>query len=341
MKNVLLIGGGGYIGSVLAEVLVTAGHKVRLYDRFFFGKHIFKDLERTGNLTLVQGDNRSVLPAVFDGIDAVMDLAGISNDPSCDLDPAITEDVNFNGACHMASAAKKAGVPQYIYSSSCSIYGHGDGSPLDENSPMSPVSLYARMKIASEKELLKLADENFTVTMLRNATAFGLSRRMRFDLVINIMTLNAYKNRKIYVIGGGKQWRPLVHVRDVSRAFLAVLDAPKEKVAGQAFNVGSSEQNFQVFQIAQMVRDVVPHTEVIVIPDDPDKRTYNVDFTKIQRVLDYRTVTSPYEGIVEIKQALERGIVEDVIQTHTVDFYRYLFDAQKVLNEVCLDGRIF
>ena len=123
---------------------------------------------------------------------------------------------------------------------------------------------------------------------MRNATVYGLSRRMRFDLVINIMTLHAYKNRKIYIVGGGKQWRPLIHVRDVARAFLTVLEAPRDKVAGEAFNVGSNEQNFQVFQIAQMVRDVVPNTEVIVIPDDPDKRTYNVDFSKINRVLGYR-----------------------------------------------------
>ena len=341
MKHVLLIGGGGYIGSVLAELLVKAGHKVRLYDRFFFGKNIFNDLKQTGNLELVQGDNRTAQPALFEGVDAVMDLAGISNDPSCDLDPKITEDVNFGGVRHTSALAKAAGVPRYIYSSSRSTYGHGSATALDETAPMAPVSLYARMKIAVENELQKLADDEFTVTFLRNATVYGLSRRMRFDLVINIMTLHAYKNRKIYIIGGGKQWRPLVHVRDVARAFLAVLDAAREKVAGEAFNVGSSEQNFQVYQIAQMVRDVVPHTEVIVIPDDPDKRTYNVDFSKIKRVLDYQTVTSPYEGIVEIKQALERGQIDDVIQTRTVEFYRYLFEAQKVLNEVCLDGRIF
>ncbi len=341
MQNVLLIGGGGYIGSVLAEVLLKAGHTVRLYDRFFFGKNIFKDLEQTGNLTLVQGDNRGAQPDLFKGIDAVMDLAGISNDPACDLDAKITEDVNFRGSSHTAKLAKAAGVPRYIYSSSCSIYGHGSSSSLDESSEMAPVSLYARMKIATEAALRELQDENFSVTMMRNATVYGLSRRMRFDLVINIMTLHAYKNRKIYIVGGGKQWRPLIHVRDVSRAFQAVMEAPREKVAGEAFNVGSNDQNFQVFQVAQMVRDVVPNTDVIVVPDDPDKRTYNVEFSKISRTLDYKTVTSPYEGIVEIKQALERGLVDDVIQTRTVEFYRYLLEAQKVLNEVCLDGKIF
>lgn len=320
---------------------MKAGYHVRVYDRFFFGKQIFKDLEQAGNLTLVQGDTRQTPATLFEGIEAVVDLAGISNDPSCDLDPKITEDVNFCGTRHSAGLAKAAGIPRYIYSSSCSIYGHGSASALDETSPMAPVSLYARMKIQTEAELMKLRDDNFSVTMMRNATVYGLSRRMRFDLVINIMTLHAYKNRKIYIVGGGKQWRPLIHVRDVAKAFLTVLEAPRDKVAGEAFNVGSNEQNFQVFQVAQMVRDVVPNTDVIVMPDNPDKRTYNVEFSKINRVLGYQTARSPYEGIVEIKQALERGLVDDTIQTRTVEYYRYLLEAQKVLNEVCLDGKVF
>ena len=164
---------------------------------------------------------------------AVIDLAGISNDPACDLDPKITEDVNFCGSCHSAGLAKAAGVPRYIYSSSCSIYGHGSGEALGRN-----LADGARFALCADEnpdraELLKLDDENFAVTLMRNATVYGLSRRMRFDLVINIMTLHAYKNRKIYIVGGGKQWRPLIHVRDVARAFLSVLEAPREKVAGR------------------------------------------------------------------------------------------------------------
>jgi len=341
VKTFLLLGGGGYIGSVLADNLLRSDHAVRIYDRFFFGTEIFKDLLAKGRLELVKGDTRYAEPSIFAGIDAVIDLAGISNDPACDLDEKITCDINLGGAQRTAALAKAAGVPRYVYSSSCSIYGHGSDANLNEDSPKVPVSLYAKTKIQTEEELLKLHDDHFCVTFLRNATAYGLSRRMRFDLVINIMTLHAYKNRRIYVTGGGKQWRPLVHVQDIARACVAVLDAPPDKVGGEAFNVGSNDQTYQIFQIAQMVRDVVPHTEVIVVPDDPDKRTYHVDFSKIQSQLGFQVVKSPYEGIVEIKQALERGQIDDGIRTRTVEFYRYLLDAEKLLKQITLDGRIF
>ena len=164
---------------------------------------------------------------------------------------------------------------------------------------------------------------------------------MRFDLVINLMTLFAYKNRKLYVMGGGNQWRPLVHVRDVARAFLLTMESPTAKVAGQAFNVGSNDQNYQIYQIAQMVRDVVPHTDLEVVPDDPDKRSYNVSFDRIEGELGYKVEKSPYEGIVEVKQALERGRVDDSIRTKTVHYYKYLLDAEKLLEEVSYQGRIF
>ena len=341
MKTVLITGGGGYIGSVLTEMALDAGHRVRLLDRLFFGRSILSDLEKRDHLEICKDDVRYVSASAFEGVDVVMDLAGISNDPACDLDPRVTEEVNLVGPVRIARLAKEAGVPRYIFSSSCSIYGQGQSELLDENSPKAPVSLYAKTKIDAEEQIAKLADGKFCVTFLRNATAYGLSHRMRFDLVINIMTLYAYRDRRIYVLGGGKQWRPVVHVKDISKAFLTVMDADREKVAGEAFNVGSSEQNYQVYQIAQMIRDVVPHTNLEFVPDDPDKRSYNVDFAKIARVLGYRVDKTPYEGIVEIKQALERGKIEDTIRTRTVSFYRYLLDAEVLLREVSYDGKVF
>ncbi len=358
MKTILVAGGAGYIGSVVTELLLDAGYRVRVLDRLFFGRGLLAPLEQRDGLTVIKEDIRYARPEVFDGVDAVMDLAGISNDPAADLAPAITEEINFTGAVHLARLAKQAGVPRYIYSSSCSVYGHngqtghagnghghgpanGNGHRLCEQSPKAPVSLYARTKIAAEEELLKMHDESFTVVLLRNATVYGLSYRMRFDLVINIMTLFAYKNRKLYVTGGGNQWRPLVHVRDVARAFMQVMDAPREVVGGQAFNVGSNEQNFQVYQIAQMIRDVVPHTDLEVVPDDADKRSYNVSFDRIEQTLGFRAEKSPYEGIVEVKQALERGRVDDSIRTKTVNYYKYLLDAERLLQEVSYNGRIF
>jgi nucleoside-diphosphate-sugar epimerase len=358
MKTVLVTGGAGYIGSVVTEQLLDAGHRVRVLDRLFFGRHLLAPLEKRDGLTIVKDDIRYVGPEVFEGVDVVMDLAGISNDPSADLAPGITEDINFGGAVHTGRLAKEAGVGRYIYSSSCSVYGHngaesaygngnghGNGNGNDhrlvETSPKAPVSLYAKTKIAAEDELLRMHDDSFTVVLLRNATVYGLSYRMRFDLVINLMTLSAYKNRKLFVLGGGAQWRPLVHVHDVGRAFLMAMDAAREKVGGRAFNVGSNDQNFQIYQIAQMVRDVVPHTDLEIVPDDPDKRSYNVSFDRIEQELGFKAEKSPYEGIVEVKQALERGRIQESIRTKTVHYYQYLLEAERVLQEISYKGRIF
>lgn len=341
MTTVLVTGGAGYIGSVLTEMLLDEGHEVRLLDRFFFGSDLIASLTSRKGLTVIKEDIRYAEPESFEGVDVVIHLAGISNDPACDLDPGISEAINLAGTMHVAKLAKGAGVSRFLFASSCSIYGEASGGASSEESPMAPVSLYARTKIEAEEQLLPLGSDGFAVTFLRNATVYGLSHRMRFDLVINIMTLYAYNTRKIYVLGGGRQWRPVVHVRDVCRAFIAVMGAPVDKVAGQAFNVGSNEQNHQIIGIAQMVRDVVPHTDIEVVPDDPDKRNYNVSFDKIGEVLGYRVEKTPYEGIVEIKQALERGVVEEDVRTKTVQYYRYLLEAERLIREVSYRGSIF
>lgn len=340
-KTVFVAGGAGYIGSTLCETLLNEGHTVRLLDRFFFGRKPIAGYEDHERLTVLREDTRYVSEEALKGVDVVMDLSGISNDPSCDLDAPITLSINVDGTKNLARVAKAAGVPHYIFTSSCSVYGTGEDLELREDSPKHPVSLYAKTKIDAEEALLAMADDTFSVTFPRLATVYGVSHRMRFDLVINIMTLYAYENRKIYVLGGGKQWRPLVHVRDVARAFLAIMDAPREKVHCEAFNVGSNEQNYQIVRVAQMVRDVVPYTEVEIVPDDPDKRSYNVCFDKIGEVLGYETTVTPYEGIVEVKQGLERGQIEDTIHTRTVNYYKYLLEAERVIQEVSYNGSVF
>lgn len=343
MKNILVTGAGGYIGTMMVGYLLSRGHRVAGLDRFYFGKDLLgPEVLNNQRFTLVQKDIRDLASEDFKGIEAVVDLAGLSNDPTCDLKPNLTYNINFKGGVNVAEAAKAAGVPRFIYSSSCSVYGQGGGMALTESSEVNPQSYYARGKVDVEKRLQELADSQFGVTILRNATVYGLSKRMRFDLVINLMTMKAWKDRRIFILGGGKQWRPLVHVMDVVRAFEAVIDAPAEKVAGQIFNVGSSEQNYQVFQIANIIKDMLPQIEIIQVPDDPDRRTYNVNFDKITSSLGYKVKFTARDGVKEILEALSYGVLDpDDPKTRTIEHYKFLLKVEDTMSELGRNGRIF
>ena len=340
MSTLLVTGGAGYIGSVLVPILLEAGYDVRVLDRMYFGQDALDGVADHPALTVVKDDIRTVDASVMEGVDAVLHLAAISSDPACDLIPTDAEAINNVATIRIAEMARDAGASRFVFSSSCSVYGTGVTDVVDEDSEMAPVSLYARTKIDAEAQLFKLGTDDFTVTSLRNATVYGLSPRMRFDLVINIMTLYAYTRRKIFVLGGGHQWRPIVHVRDVARAFIGVLEASPDLVSGQAFNVGSAEQNYQVLSMAQMVRDVVPNTDLEIVPDDPDRRDYNVSFAKAQDALGFVPEHSPYEGIVEIKQALERGVVQESPRTRNEAYMRYLLEAERLVRELSMNGSI-
>lgn len=343
MKNILITGAGGYIGTMMVEHFLEAGHRVSGLDRFYFGvDRLGTEIQNNQRFTLVKKDIREITPEDLKGFDVVIDLAGLSNDPTCDLKPTLTYSINFKGGISVAEAAKKAGVPRYIYSSSCSVYGAGAGNHLTEKSEPNPQSYYAKGKVDVENRLRELASPGFTVTLMRNATVYGLSKRMRFDLVINIMTLKAWKERRIFVLGGGKQWRPLVHVRDVVRAFELAMNAPTEKVAGEIFNVGSNEQNYQVFQIANMVKEQLPQIEILNVPDDPDKRTYNVAFDKIKNQLGYQAQFTARDGIREIVEALNYGVLDpDDSRTRTIEHYKFLLKVEDTMAQLAKDGRIF
>jgi nucleoside-diphosphate-sugar epimerase len=338
--SILIAGGGGYIGIVLAEELLEAGRQVTVFDRFYFGADLLEGLQKYDNLKLVRGDVRVIEASDLDGFTTVVDLAGLSNDPSADLNPMLAEEINISGATRVVRLAKQVGVSRYLYSSSCSIYGQGQGI-LTEESPPHPVSLYAQTKIAAEKVILELADDSFCPTVLRNATVFGVAPRMRFDLVVNLMTLYAFKHRKVFVLGGGEQWRPLLHVRDVARAFLTALAAPPEKVGGQIFNVGDNEQNYKVKTVARLVSSVVAPVTVEEVPQDPDKRSYRVSFDKIRSELGYQTKYDVAYGIREVYEALTEGRIEESIRTKTVAFYKHLLDAERLVREVSIDGKVF
>jgi nucleoside-diphosphate-sugar epimerase len=292
-----------------------------------------------GSLRIIRNDIRDLGPGDFSGVDAVFDLAALSNDPSGDLDPALTESVNLKGRAHVAACAKQAGVRRYVLSSSCSVYGHGEQHALSEESTPKPLTVYAKTNYLAEQETRKLASADFCWIALRNATVFGISPRMRFDLVVNSMTLNAVQKGKILVLGGGRQWRPLVHIHDVAQSFLATLEAPVEAVNGQIFNVGSG--NYKVLSVAYIVRETLPfRTEIDIIPEDVDLRDYNVSFDKMKRVIGVETKYSVADGVWQIYEALKSGRVEATAKTSTVGWYRTIIDADRLLNQIRLNDRL-
>ena len=337
-KQVLIAGGGGYIGTVLTRQLLNQGWKVKVLDRFFFGIDPLKEFLENKNYEMIRADTRTVAEDVFRNIDAVLDLAALSNDPSGDLDPQLTQQINSEARIRVANLAKKAGVKRYVLASSCSIYGHGTGQILNEESPTHPITMYAKANLTAEQGIFPLSTPDFVVTALRQATVYGLSPRMRFDLVVNLMTLSAVRNGRILVMGGGKQWRPLVHVQDTAAAFIRTLEAPAQKVEKQIFNVGSTEQNYQIISLAYLVREALPfQVEVEVTPDDADKRDYHINFDKIQRVLDFTPKFNPITGAQEIYEALKLGKTDHTPQTVTVKWYKYLLEADKILKEIKLN----
>lgn len=338
--KVIVIGGAGYMGSVLVPALLQAGHEVRLLDRFYFGGDTVRSHER---LEAKKVDIRRLEGIDFEGFDAAILLAGFSNDPSAQFRPALAKAVNLDATVRAARLALQSGIKRLVFSSSCSVYGHGESTGLTEESPIHPVSLYARLKAEAEEALFELArGTSMAVTCLRFATLFGVSPRMRFDLAVNLMTRDAYLHHRIRVEGGGKQWRPLVHVADAVKAILLVLDAPPSIVAGRRFNVGANENNVRVLNLAYRIHDLVPGTEVDIISvTDPDERNYNVCFDRIERELGFRATKSIEDGAKEIIAALRSGIIDpDDPRCYTVQYYRFLDQVEHLHRELSIDGSI-
>lgn len=341
MKRVFVSGAGGYVGIPLCRELARRGHQVTALDRYFFGVDKMGDLATNPAVSILVQDIRNVDASMLRGFDAVIDLAGLSNDASSDIDPSLTRQINHDGGARLARVAKEAGIRRYVYSSSASVYGHGLKTNLIESDECRPQTLYAESKLHVEKALNALASPDFEPVIFRNATIFGLAPRMRFDLAVNIMTLRAWKERVIYVMGGGEQWRPFVHVNDVVDVLVMGLEAESELVAGETFNVGDEGMNYQIKQLAQFVLEVIPNVVVHNIPDDADKRTYNLSFGKIRQRLGFTAKTKVHEGIVEIKQALARGAVAgDDPTCYTLQWYKALIDWEKRIKSLSLDGKL-
>jgi len=278
--KLLLTGHHGYIGSVMSDVLVQAGHDVTGLDTYLYEGCNF------GNeplpIAAIRKDIRDVEPSDLRGFDAVIHLAALSNDPLGCLDESCTYDINHLGSVSLARAAKMAGVPRFLFASSCSLYGAAGDAMLDETAAFNPITAYGRSKVLVEQDVARLADDSFSPIFLRNATAYGASPRLRADIVVNNFVGVAYTTGKVVIQSDGTPWRPLVHIRDISRAFLAVLEAPREAIHNQAFNVGSSDENYQIRDVAAIVQEVVRGCSVTYLEGGgPDPRCYKVSCDKL------------------------------------------------------------
>ncbi len=336
--KVLVTGGAGYIGSILSRILLEKGYDVTCLDRLFFGIDPIKDI--ADRINLIKDDVRWFKPEILKDKDAVFDLASLSNDPSGELDPQKTLEINYKGRVRVAKLSKKYGVAKYVLASSCSVYGFQE-KILKEESNLNPLTTYAKANVSAEKEILPLASKSFSATVLRQATVYGYSPRMRFDLAINGMTLGFYKNGKIPIMRDGKQWRPFIHVKDTSNAFVKILEADAELVNGQIFNAGSNEQNIQIYDLAQLIAKSINLPFNYEWYGSPDKRSYRVSFNKIKETLNFKPQYIPKEGAKEVFKALkDERISEDDPRTITVKWYKHLLEIHTLIKEVEINGVI-
>lgn len=308
VNTVLVIGGAGYIGSSLTRKLLNNGFKVRVLDNAVYGTQGINELLDNDQFTFIEGDMRSIETVMdaINGVDAVIHLGALVGDPASDIDSQKTLEMNYHATHTIASICKYHQINRFIFASTCSVYGqsYSPETLLTEDDSLNPVSLYAKTKIESEQALLDLADENFSPTIFRMATIYGLSERMRFDLVVNILSAKAHFENVVPIFGGD-QYRPNVHVRDAAQAYVDCLQAPIEDVGGEVFNVGSNEQNYQIKDVGRQVAEVFPDAEIDWHRDKEDDRSYQVDFTKIRDVIDYEVEETIVSGAREIKNAFE------------------------------------
>jgi nucleoside-diphosphate-sugar epimerase len=304
--KVLVTGHNGYIGSLMVPMLQAVGHEVVGIDNYLFQDCTFGD--DMPDIVSLRMDIRDVEARHLRGFDAIIHLAALSNDPLGDLNPECTYEINHLAAVWLAKLAKQTGVPRFLHSSSCSLYGAAGEDMLTEGAGFNPVTPYGVSKMRAERDISLMADATFSPTLLRNATAYGVSARLRGDLVVNNLVGYAFTTGEVLIKSDGTPWRPLVHIEDIARAFLAVLHAPRELVHNQAFNVGRTEENYQVRELAEMVQEVVPGTTVKYAEDaNPDLRNYRVDSSKIMRSLpEFQPQWTVRKGIEELYEAYKR-----------------------------------
>jgi nucleoside-diphosphate-sugar epimerase len=313
--RIMVTGHKGYIGVVLVSMLLERGYEVVGLD-----SDLFRRCDYTAapvEVPEILKDIREVSAADLEGVDAVMHLAALSNDPLGNLNPNLTKEINFEASYRLAKLCRERGVERFIFSSSCSNYGAAGEGWMTEESPVNPVTAYGQSKVMVEQAVSKLANDNFSPTFLRNATAYGHSCRIRFDLVLNNLVAWAMTTKRIHIKSDGTPWRPVVHIADISRAFIAAVEVDRARVHNQSLNIGRNDQNYQVRQIADLVKAGIPDAQVDYAADgEPDKRSYRVDFSKVNSVLpEFKAEWTVARGVEELKRVMaEHQIVVEEIE---------------------------